>query len=128
MEDSVVIQQPVRERRGLVRGHPTRCPRLDIHSFRHLPTARPPAGSGALPPLHPPTRVPLDPVLGAALLRYSPPMRPIHNLTDLDETLSQPTPATLHTLQHLDGDLMVLGASGKWDPPSPACSAAPSMS
>lgn len=43
-------------------------------------------------------------------------MQPIHNLTDLDNTLSQPTPATLHTLQNLDGDLMVLGASGKMGP------------
>ena len=32
--------------RGLVRGHPTRGPRLDTHSFRHLSTAGPPAGKG----------------------------------------------------------------------------------
>ncbi len=32
--------------RGLVRGHSTRCPRLDTHSFRHLSTGWPPAGKG----------------------------------------------------------------------------------
>ena len=47
--------------RGLVRGHPTRRPRLDTLSFRHLPTRRPPAGKGALP-LCTPHQGTLDPV------------------------------------------------------------------
>ncbi len=49
----------------LMWGHPARRPRLDTHFFRHLSTARPPAGKGPKNNTGPsalPTRVPLDPV------------------------------------------------------------------
>ncbi len=49
VEDSLTAQHLLCNRCGFVRGHPARCPRLDTCSFRHLSTARPPAGKGALP-------------------------------------------------------------------------------
>ncbi len=72
--------QPLRSRnpRGLVRGHAARCPRLDTPSFRHLSTARPPAGKGqektqapsALP--HQGALDPVRPVLGDHQLANAP--------------------------------------------------------
>jgi len=49
VEDSFNLHRLLCNSRGLVRGHTTRCPCLDTHSFRHLSTRRPPAGKGALP-------------------------------------------------------------------------------
>ncbi len=43
------IHRSLRTPRGFVRGHPARRPRLDTDSFGHLSTARPPAGTRALP-------------------------------------------------------------------------------
>ncbi len=47
---------------GLVRGHPARCPRLDTYSFTTSLDGCASGGQGGFSPLHPQTRVPLDPV------------------------------------------------------------------
>ena len=44
--------------RGLVRGHPTRCPRLDTRSFREIETRRASGGQRGLAPLHSPPGCP----------------------------------------------------------------------
>lgn len=43
-------------------------------------------------------------------------MRPILNLADLEDQLSQPTAGVLDTLRQIDGDIIVLGAGGKMGP------------
>lgn len=40
----------------------------------------------------------------------------IDTLTDLDDRLSQPTPALLDAMRTIDGDILVLGAGGKMGP------------
>jgi nucleoside-diphosphate-sugar epimerase len=40
----------------------------------------------------------------------------IPDTTDLDELLSEPTPAVIQTLARLEGDIIVLGAAGKMGP------------
>ena len=66
IEDSLTSDHSLCNPRGLVRGHPARCPRLDTCSFRDLSTAKASGGQGGFSPLHPLTRVPLDPVLSSA--------------------------------------------------------------
>ena len=44
------------------------------------------------------------------------PMNAPHDLTALDDALSEPTPAVIRTLQQLDGDIILLGAGGKMGP------------
>lgn len=43
-------------------------------------------------------------------------MKPISSTDELDDRLSEPTPAVLDVLRALDGDVMVLGAGGKMGP------------
>lgn len=43
-------------------------------------------------------------------------MHPIQSITDLDQTLSEPTPGVLQTLERISGDIIVLGAGGKMGP------------
>jgi nucleoside-diphosphate-sugar epimerase len=40
----------------------------------------------------------------------------IHNLEQLEDLLSEPTPAVVETMRALDGDLLVLGVAGKMGP------------
>ena len=49
VEPALSTHRSLRTPSGLIWGHPARRPRLDTISFRHLSTAKPPAGKGALP-------------------------------------------------------------------------------
>ena len=44
-------------------------------------------------------------------------MKPLHTIDELEDDLSRPAQGVLDTLRAIDGDVMVLGAGGKWGRP-----------
>ena len=60
-EPALRTRRPLRNPRVFLGEHATRCPHLDTCSLRRCPTARPPAGKGALPLCTPHRGKPLDP-------------------------------------------------------------------